>query len=166
MLQRVTGSGAGVRPLDRQRRSSRNPDPDTIGWLRKPRDGRVHRRLLVRHLENADHLLDPYFTEPFIWLQEFARVVNEVSGLSANSEGLVAPERRNWSLREAAMFMVVRAKGERIVELRALGETLILNARRLIEPAQDHEPRRRSLVQGSRHSSCNSGACLGEQPRP
>ncbi|MCY4383622.1 MAG: hypothetical protein OXE44_10780, partial [Nitrospinae bacterium] len=96
--------------------------------------------LLVRHLEDADHLLDTYFTEPFIWLQEFARVVNEVSGLAANSKGLVAPERRNWSLREAAMFMVLHANGERIAELRALGETLILNARRLVEPARDHEP--------------------------
>ncbi len=96
--------------------------------------------LLVRHLEDADYLLDPYFTEPLIWRQEFARVANEVSGLAANSEGLVAPERRNWSLRKAAMFMVVHAKGERIAELRALGETLILNASRLVEPAQDHEP--------------------------
>ena len=99
--------------------------------------------LLVRHLEDADHLLDTYFTEPLIWLQEFARVVNEMSGLAANSEGLVAPERRNWSLREAAMFMVVHANGERIAELRALGETLILNACRLVEPAQDHEPTER-----------------------
>ena len=54
--------------------------------------------LLVRHLEDADYLLDPYLTEPLIWHYEFARVVNEASGLAAGSEGLVAPERRNWSL--------------------------------------------------------------------
>ena len=83
--------------------------------------------LLVRHLEDADHLLDPYLTEPLIWHHEFARVVNETGGLAAGSEGLVAPERRNWSLREAAMFMVVRANDERAAELRALGETLVVN---------------------------------------
>ena len=95
--------------------------------------------LLVRHLEDADHLLDPYLTEPLIWHHEFARVVNETGGLAAGSEGLVAPERRNWSLREAAMFMGVRANDERAAELRALGETLVVNARRHIESTRDDE---------------------------
>ena len=96
--------------------------------------------LLVRHLENADHLLDPFLTEPLIWHHEFARVVHETGGFAAASEGLVAPERRNWSLREAAMFMVVRANAERAAELRALGATLVVNARRHIEPTRDVEP--------------------------
>ena len=47
--------------------------------------------LIVRHLEDADHLLDPYLTEPLIWRHEFARVVNETSGIAGDSEGLVAP---------------------------------------------------------------------------
>ena len=76
-------------------------------------------RLLVRHLEKADQLLDPYLTEPLIWRHEFTRVVNEMSGHAADSEGLVAPERRNWSLREAAAFMVMGADEERAAELRA-----------------------------------------------
>ena len=96
--------------------------------------------LLVRYLERASNLLDPYVTEPLIWHYEFARVVNEASGLTAGSEGLVAPERRNWSLREAAMFMVVRADGERAAELRTLGETLVANARRLVGQEHEHRP--------------------------
>ena len=96
--------------------------------------------LLVRHLESADDLLDPYLTEPVIWVEEFRRVASEAGGLAASSEGLVAPERRDWSLREAAMFMGMKAHGERAAELRALGETLIVNARRLAEPAPDCEP--------------------------
>ena len=96
--------------------------------------------LLVRHLEDAVHLLDPYLTEPLIWRHEFMRVVKEIGGLAAGSEGLVAPERRNWSLREAAMFMGLQANDERAAELRALGETLVANARRHIESTRDDEP--------------------------
>ena len=51
--------------------------------------------LLVRHLESARNLLDPYLAEPLIWHYEFARVVNEAGGFGAGSEGLVASERRN-----------------------------------------------------------------------
>ena len=89
--------------------------------------------LLVRHLEKADHLLDPYLIEPAIWHHEFGRVVSESGGLAADSEGLVAPERRNWSLRDAVMFMVLQAEGERVAELRVLGEQLVANARCQIE---------------------------------
>lgn len=95
--------------------------------------------LLVRHLAGARNLLDPYLTEPVIWHYEFARVVNEASGLAAGSEGLAAPGRRKWSLREAAMFMVLQANGERAAELRALGETLVANARRLVGREREHK---------------------------
>ena len=95
--------------------------------------------LLVRHLEDAGDLLDPYLTEPVIWHQEFARAINEASPLSAKSNEVTAPERRKWSLREAAMFLVVRASTERAGVLRALGETLIANARRLRDPVHDLE---------------------------
>ena len=96
--------------------------------------------LLVRHLDRAENLLDPYLTEPLICHYEFARVVNEASGLAAGSEGLAAPERRSWSLREAATFMVLRADGERARELRVLGETLVANARRSIGQGREHKP--------------------------
>ena len=96
--------------------------------------------LLVRHLENANHLLDPYLTEPLIWHHEFSRVVNEHTGLASGSEEIVAPERRKWSLREAAMFMAMRANEERAAGLRALGGKLVANARRHLKPTCHDEP--------------------------
>ena len=89
--------------------------------------------MAVRHLEEAGHLLDPYFTEPLVWRFEFARVASEFHGVEARSEEIAAPERRNWSLREAAMAIVVGADADRAAELRALGETLVANVSRDIE---------------------------------
>ena len=100
--------------------------------------------LLVRHLAGAKSLLDPYLTEPLIWHYEFARVVHEAGGFAADSERLAAPERRKWSLREAAMILVLQANSERAAELRALGETLVANAHRLIGP--EHEFRATEVV--------------------
>ena len=95
--------------------------------------------LLVRHLEDADRLLDPYLAEPLIWELEFKRVVSENRGFAATSEGVVAPERRKASLRDAAMWIALAANDERAAELRGLGQTLVLNARRQIESTHDHE---------------------------
>ena len=95
--------------------------------------------LLVRHLEDADQLLDPYLAEPLVWHHEFARVANENSGFAADSEGLVAPERRNWSLNEVAMFLVLRADDERVAALRGVGTTLVANARRQIRAIPEEE---------------------------
>ena len=93
--------------------------------------------MLLRHLEAADDLLDPYIAEPLIWSHEFRRVGSEYSTLAADSEGIEAPQRRNWSLRDAAMFMALRADGERVASLRTLGETLVERARRSIGQGQD-----------------------------
>ena len=93
--------------------------------------------ILVRHLEVADRLLDPYLTEPSIWQLEFARMVSETSPFAASSDGLVAPERRKWSLREASALMVVRAQDPRSAELRKLGEELVDKARRLAQQEYD-----------------------------
>ena len=95
--------------------------------------------LLVRHLEQTGQLLDPYLTEPVIWRQEFARVANEASPFAFDSKDVVAPGRRRWSLREAAMFMAVQANGERAAQLRALGEALIAHARHLIAATRGDE---------------------------
>ena len=89
--------------------------------------------LLVRHLEEVDSLLDPYIVEPTIWLQEFVRAAEEASPLSANSDHVVSPERRSWTLNNAAMLMALHAGGDRISELDALGKTLIDNARQRVE---------------------------------
>lgn len=93
--------------------------------------------LLVRHLEHVDRLLDPYLTEPMIWHEEFNRVMSESSGSAARSDGIVAAERRTWSMRETATYLVVRADDARAAELQAIGEQLVNNARRLIRGAPD-----------------------------
>ena len=91
--------------------------------------------LLVRHLEDADRLLDLYLAEPVIWDLEFTRVVHESSGLAASSEGIVQAERRRWTLREAAMLLVLSADEARGDELRAIGRQLVAAARRLAAEA-------------------------------
>jgi hypothetical protein len=91
--------------------------------------------LLVRHLENAGRLLDPYLAEPDIWHLEFARLINENSGLAASSEGIVQAERRRWSLREAGMLLVLNADDTRADELRAIGGELVAAGRRVATEA-------------------------------
>ena len=89
--------------------------------------------ILVRHLETSGNLLDPYFVEPLVWDLEVQRVVQESSILAANSEGIYAPDRRHWSLREAAMASALHANDERANELRMISEALVQNARYLID---------------------------------
>ena len=93
--------------------------------------------MLVRHMEVAGNLLDPYFTEPLIWSYEFTRVVGEGRPFAASSEGIESSERRNWSLRDAAMFTALMATDERAKELQMLGETLVIRARSKIEQQRD-----------------------------
>ena len=95
--------------------------------------------LLARHLEESGRSLDPFLVEPFIWRQEFARIVHEGGMFAADSEGLLASERRSWSLRNAAMFMVLNADEERVAELRELGAQLVTNARRHFESTRPDE---------------------------
>ena len=91
--------------------------------------------LLVRHLEDAGRLLDPYLAEPVIWDLEFTRVVHESGWLAASSEGIVQAERRRWTLREAAMLLVLGADEARADELSAIGRQLVAAARRLAAEA-------------------------------
>ena len=92
--------------------------------------------ILVRHLEAAGDLLDPYFADPMIWHLEFRRVALESSTLAASSEGIEAPDRRRWSLREAATVATLSAGEERAAVLRNVGETLVENARAQIADGQ------------------------------
>ena len=89
--------------------------------------------ILMRHLENADRLLDPYLTEPLIWRHEFSRAASEMHGFAPIRRGLVEPERRQWTLKEAAGLLVLRADAGRATELRSIGEALVANARLQIE---------------------------------
>lgn len=89
--------------------------------------------LLVRHLEAANSLLDPFLTEPAVWEHEFARVDHEKVGPVASSEGVAAPDRRLWSLADVGMRLVISAEGARIDELREIGQKLISRARKRAE---------------------------------
>jgi DNA-binding transcriptional ArsR family regulator len=94
--------------------------------------------LLVRHLEDAGRLLDPYLAEPHVWDLEFFRIVHE-GLLAASSEGLANPERRRWSLSETAMLVALGADEPRADELRETGRKLVASARRLAAAAPADE---------------------------
>lgn len=86
--------------------------------------------VLVRHLEVAGEALDPYLVEPKVWQLEFSRAINDqTSGLRVRVPELEHPERRSWTLREVSMMLVLRAEGDRVAQLQALGERLQANAR-------------------------------------
>lgn len=85
--------------------------------------------VLVRHLEVAGEAIDPYLVEPTVWRLEFSRVSNDlVDGLAARIPELPNPDRRGWSLREVSMMLTLRAEGDRITHLKALGGQLLANA--------------------------------------
>lgn len=86
--------------------------------------------VLVRHLEVAGDAIDPYLVEPTVWQLEFSRAINDqTSGLAARTPDLPNPERRGWNLREVSMMLTLRAEGDRIAQLRALGKQLETNTR-------------------------------------
>lgn len=91
--------------------------------------------LLVRRIEESDGLLDTYLSEPMIWHLEFGRVVNEASGLAASSDDVVGGDRRGWSLREAAMMLVLRADDRRAEDLRQVAQLLVQRAEQEIRSA-------------------------------
>jgi len=94
--------------------------------------------LLVRHIERAGTLLDPFLAEPLAWQLEFARVTSESTGLAASSHGVAHPERRSWSLREAAMWLTVHADQQRAEELRSVGTQLVARAVDLSREQEQH----------------------------
>lgn len=91
--------------------------------------------VLVRHIERSNGLLDAYLSEPAIWHLEFGRVVNESSGLKASSDGVAGADRREWSLREVATVLVLRADDGRAEEFRQLAQLLIRREEQLIRAA-------------------------------
>jgi hypothetical protein len=96
--------------------------------------------LLVRHIETAGRSLDSFLEEPLVWHLEFNRLVHESSGLAASSEGLVAPERRTWSCREAASWLTVNADAERVTNLKAVGARLVERAEALEAASESEQP--------------------------
>lgn len=95
--------------------------------------------VMVRHLEVAGEAVDPYLVEPTVWELEFSRAIgDQTSGLAARLPELPNPERRGWSLREVSMMLTLRAEGDRIAQLKALGDRLQANARAQV--ADDSSP--------------------------
>ncbi|MCO5998456.1 SAM domain-containing protein [Actinoallomurus rhizosphaericola] len=87
--------------------------------------------LLVRHIENVDTELDPFLAEPIVWELEFARRTNEHIGLRATTEGFVNLERRQWTPREAATWLMTHGGQERAEALKKVAEQLVENGDRL-----------------------------------
>lgn len=95
--------------------------------------------MLVRHLETAGDALDPFIVEPLIWELEFARSIHDQSsGLAAQIPGLKGLDRRSWTLREVCVLLMLRAEGQRIEQLRQLGERLVAAAR--VQAGDDTSP--------------------------
>ncbi|MFJ5309938.1 hypothetical protein [Streptomyces sp. NPDC088350] len=97
---------------------------------------------LVRHLEQAGDLLDPWMRDLDVWHLEFARAASEgvlyVQGPDAPD--LVGLSRRRSSLRDIAAELTIRAtlSGDetRLNELAATGEELVRRAEELVADSQ------------------------------
>lgn len=85
--------------------------------------------VLVRHLEVAGDAIDPYLVEPTVWELEFSRAIHDQTRGGPPASELANVERRGWTLREVGMMLTLRAEGDRITRLKALGEKLLANAR-------------------------------------
>ncbi|MCD1573257.1 hypothetical protein [Agromyces mediolanus] len=96
--------------------------------------------MLVRHLERSGNLLDPYLSEPEIWQLEFARTVQEGTGMLSRSDTATSPDRRKWSFREVAMMLALHADATRAAELEAIADLLEQRARDQLALAPDAEP--------------------------
>lgn len=80
--------------------------------------------LLVRNIENSTDQLDRFLATPAVWLLEPNRTTYEHFGFRASDEGLANPERRKWTAREVAMWLVANGDEERRDTLRAIGQEL------------------------------------------
>ena len=85
--------------------------------------------LLVRHLEVAEDAIDPFLVEPTVWELEFSRAIQDQTRGGQSASELANVERRGWTLREVSTMLTLRAEGDRIAHLKALGEQLVANAR-------------------------------------
>ncbi|MFF8536950.1 hypothetical protein ACF07B_34160 [Streptomyces sp. NPDC015532] len=87
--------------------------------------------LLVRHIESVDSELDPFLAEPDVWELEFGRRTSEYSGLRATTEGLANLERRQWTPREVAAWLMTHGGEERVEALKKVAVKLVENGDRL-----------------------------------
>ncbi|MFF5860313.1 hypothetical protein ACFY8B_32640 [Streptomyces sp. NPDC012751] len=87
--------------------------------------------LLVRHIEEVGNELDPFLAEPVVWELEFRRRTSEYVGLRAATEGLTHLERRQWTPREVAMWLMMHGGKERAQALKKVADKLVENGERL-----------------------------------
>ncbi|MEU0694786.1 hypothetical protein ABZ349_12490 [Streptomyces niveus] len=87
--------------------------------------------LLVRHIEKVGTELDLFLAEPVVWELEFGRTMSEYVGLRAATEGLANLERRQWTPREVAMWLMVHGGKERAQALKKVADKLVENGDRL-----------------------------------
>ncbi|MEV0135499.1 hypothetical protein AB0H83_44495 [Dactylosporangium sp. NPDC050688] len=87
--------------------------------------------LLVRHVENLDTELDPFLAEPVVWKLELHRRTSESSGLRATTEGLANLERRQWTPREVAVWLMTHGGEARAEVLKKVAEQFVKNGDRL-----------------------------------
>jgi len=106
--------------------------------------------MLVRHLAPGGAGLDDVLAEPAIWSLEFTRVTNETSGLAMRTEGITAPERRGWSLREVSAWLALHADPSRAEQLREVGRRLIARTMPASTSSSDNAPmsEREATVRG------------------
>lgn len=81
--------------------------------------------VLVRHAGQVGDAIDPFLAEPAVWQLEFARTTHEYSGLAATTNGLKNLDRRRWTPREVAAFLLTGVGAERAQALKKVGEKLI-----------------------------------------
>lgn len=85
--------------------------------------------VLVRHLETAGESIDPFLREPTVWSLEFARANRSPRGGSNDQiSELANSERRSWNLRDVATVLAFRSDGERLTQLKSVGEQLLTRA--------------------------------------
>ncbi len=87
--------------------------------------------LLVRHIEEVGNELDRFLAEPVVWRLEFRRRTSEYVGRRAATEGLANLERRQWTPREVAMWLMMHGGKERAQTLKKVADKLVENGDRL-----------------------------------
>ncbi len=94
--------------------------------------------ILVRHIDEAGELLEPWLAIPEIWRLELRRTMDEQVGRRwAEADKVDHPERRTWDAMTVANFLVVQAitgeSSSAIARLSAIGDRLVENARQRYE---------------------------------
>jgi hypothetical protein len=85
--------------------------------------------LLIRHLDDAGSLLDPFLSKPEVWRLEQSRLVGETMGYPAKVDGIAHPDRRRWGLREAATHLAFSADEATEIRLNTVADRLVEQAK-------------------------------------